>query len=103
MLGLGSCVKQKNCEGCKDGEKVGWLQYLKEPVTDPFYYAQKKITAIFYNSLDDERGFPITGSVPKEYRSGDLIKVRVCLDFVEKDGTADHIPLSKLSCIEKED
>jgi len=107
LLGLTSCVKQKNCEGCKEREEVGWLQYLKEPVTNSFYAvnenARKKITAIFYFDIDDEWGIPIAGNIPKKYQSGDFIRVRVCIEHVEKAGTADHILLCKLTCIEKED
>jgi len=108
ILGVTSCVKQKNCEGC-DNEKVGWIQYTKEPVTNTFYgYSdsdRKKITAILYPNLDYKLGFPIAGNIPKEYRSGDFIRVRVCLTTTEKGLILldNHIPICKLTCIEKED
>ena len=106
ILGASSCVKQKNCEGCKGLERIGWIQYAKEPVTNTFYGRNDKdrerITAILYVNINDEEGFPITGNIPKEYRTGDLIKVRVCLNIDKKIRTADHIPIQKLTCIEKE-
>ena len=105
ILGVTSCVKQKNCEGC-DNEKVGWIQYVNEPVIDSFYtnHGRVKVTALFYENINDEWGFPITGNnIPKKYKSCDLIRVRVCLALVEKAGKADHIPASKITCIEKED
>jgi len=104
-LGVTSCVKQKNCEGCRDTERIGWIQYQMEPVTDPFYtnHGRVEVTAIFYFEPNDEWGFPIAGNIPKEYRSGELVRVRACLKYDEGILTTDHIPAAKLTCIEKED
>jgi len=104
-LGVTSCVKQKDCEGCKGDEMVGWLQYAKEPVTDPFYTRngsiKEKITAIFYDNPNDEWGTAVIGNIPKKYRTGDLIKVRACFQI---DGTlAIWTPVYKLTCIENEE
>ena len=103
---LTSCVKQKNCE---EGI-IGNFRYLEEPkyIKPNCQFKGEKIVANFTIGNISETNcleYFITGSIPKKYQTGDMIKVRVLLhDIHEKD--IKHLTVVcpavyKLKCIEK--
>ena len=100
LLGLVSCIKQKDCN-CGH---TGIWQYLEEP-----YYqkvtsgAEKKIVATITDS--PSLGYPcfitVTGSLPKKYTTSSPIHVRVCVDFIgDTKNQPGGPPVFKLECIE---
>ena len=90
-----SCVKQKNCEEGMSGT----FQYVKGQL-DGY---SNKLMAIFYVDGDTLSPRYIEGYIPKEYRSNELIKVRVCLQEKMSSPMLVYLPSYKLICIEKED
>ena len=103
-LCLTSCVKQKNCERCKDREVIGLFKYLEKPYYVEHVQKQEKIVAIIY--LEDGFECEITGKIPKEYESANLVQVRACLqDVCGRNAIHQAIwgAVYKLICIEKED
>ena len=108
LLGLISCVKQKNCE---EGQ-IGTFQYLEEPFyfQPNCYRKEKKVVAVFYIDDSYKSEVPIVGEIPSKYKSGDLIKVRASIKSVpyENSGRGYQVWIAcptvcKLTCIEKED
>ena len=111
LVGLASCVKQKNCEG----GIVGTFQYLEEPIHIKPYcqFKEKKITSVFWADSYNNRGSweqYITGNIPTRYMSGDSIRVRICLKNIHEGDAMtlavqcdDYYGVYKLTCIEKED
>ena len=100
LVGLASCVKQKNCEDCIRGTFL----YLKEPIC----IGKGKVTAIIYDSINGYRyEMYVAGSIPKEYKSGDFIRVRACIEDTQEGkvrlADASRSIVYKLKCIEKED
>jgi hypothetical protein len=82
LLGLTSCVKQKNC----DCEKrlTGRFIYYENP--KEILYCEKliKVSAIFIHNITE---YPfiteknIVGFIPKDYQEKDTINVSVCLEL----------------------
>ena len=104
-LSVIGCVKQKNCEECISGTFL-YLKDLKDD-TNYQFIKEKKVSAILYVDVDTYRyGMYITGHIPKEYKSGNSIKVRACLEDISENRveiTISCCPVYKLKCIEKED
>jgi hypothetical protein len=105
------CKKQKKCEDCKE-QRIGMFQYLEEPIYyEPYcQFKAEKVVAMLYLNTDTEQidyndGMYITGTIPEEYKSGDLIKVRACLEDTYKNDIVQCpcVGVYKLKCIEMED
>ena len=102
IFGFGSCVKQKNCDCCKDYEVVGLFQYLEEPIDILISSNQTaQVIAILYS--EDGFEYRIAGNVPKKYKPDSLVKIRACCQPFPKAGNALFEVVYKLTCIEKED
>ena len=113
MLGLISCVKQKNCE---EGI-TGIFECLDEPliVTNPnCVNTEKKVVALFKPVIGDGGFYDtvglgvsmITGPVPSKYKVTEPIKVKASMkQSPKRNSPHDNAcsPTSKLTCIEKED
>jgi hypothetical protein len=94
LVGLTSCVKQKNCEG----GMMGTFQYFEEPMTCPM----GQNYALFISTDDLEVYQTTVKNVPSKYKSGDKIKVRVILEKAEGAITYCGV-VYNVKCIEKED
>jgi hypothetical protein len=111
IVGLISCVKQKDCDECESGI----FEYLDEPITiNPNCMdSEKKVVAIFRPVIGDIEiydstgiGKHIIGSIPSKYQTSELLKVKICAKNVSskrRGETLSCLPLYKLKCIEKED
>ena len=76
-------------------------------------FKKEKVSAILYeNSVNGYRHeLYVTGNIPKEYKSGDSIKVRACLEDIHEGDGILYINnecdnggiVYKLKCIEKEE
>jgi hypothetical protein len=113
LLGLASCVKQKNCD-CEDN-RTGYLVYLKEPYKmsgTACNWKEEKIVAHFFREgvsipVEGKEGAcSIKGNIPRAFRSGNPIKVNLCLKW---DCEGKIVPavagpeIYSLKCIEKVD
>jgi hypothetical protein len=102
IIGLGSCVKQKNC----DCGLTGIFEYSNEKIdlSDMGLWSSDKsdIHAIF--TVENGNTYFIKGAIPKEYKQIKPISVSVCLDEYDGIRIADVgcVYPCKLKCIEKE-
>lgn len=112
-----SCVKRKNCD-CENGG-TGTFVYLKEPYKIRGVCSNKKekiVAHFFYDGWtipvevkEGSGGVPIRGDVPSSFRSGEQIKVNVCLKGDCGDGirSGKIIPIGteihSLKCIERKE
>jgi len=109
LLGLTSCVKQKDCD-CK---LTGKFVYYEKPQEMIVCGYERSITAFFipdYPSVNDSiignitpYYGPIVGNVPKEFQSTDTIHVSICLkEQIEGFCLAySWSNMYKIKCIEK--
>ncbi|MDR0368208.1 MAG: hypothetical protein LBH82_03590, partial [Bacteroidales bacterium] len=111
LLGLASCVKQKNCD-CEDN-RTGYLVYLKEPYKRSENDKEKIVAYLSSNEIivpideiESISGTLIKGYIPPSFRSVEPIRVNVCLkgDIGDRIHVLHAIPeIYSLKCIEKED
>ena len=88
VLGLTSCVKQKNCNCGIEGTFV----YEPVMVNGEQYHVGK-----FY--INDDYYYAIEGHIPKKIRSETPIKVNACLERI--GGYAISPTIMKFTCVEK--
>ena len=106
LVGLASCVKQKNC----DCDLKGKFVYFEEPKEIIYCGYNREVNAVLISKGITEFGitdFPhyIVSSVPTKFKSKDTLNVAVCLKAEKRDGCRDAGAgaVYKLKCIEKED
>ena len=98
MMGLASCVKQKNCDCGITGKFI----YYENPEEIIYCGYPKDVNALI---ISDDREYCIDGSIPKKFQVRDTLQVNACLKKVSRNGPclAHGIPtIYKLKCIEKE-
>ena len=102
LLGLTSCIKQKDCD-C-ESVLLGKFVYYETPEEVSYCGDLQKINAIIINDFT-EPPYQICGSIPKEYQVKDTINVRVCLKLWHKGNcTVMGIgAIYNITCIEKEE
>jgi len=101
IIGLGSCVKQKNC----DCGLTGIFEYSNEKIDLSVMGLWSQDKSDLHAIFTGENGICfIKGTIPKEYKQKEPIAVSVCLE--EYDGIrladASCVYPCKLKCIEKE-
>jgi hypothetical protein len=108
LLGLTSCIKQKNCD-CE--KKVfGKFVYYENPEEISLCGTRYKINAVifvedFTSPIFTIKQYDITGTIPKEYQVKDTIDVSACLKY-DKSGSCvvvGDVGIYNLTCIEKEE
>jgi len=99
VLGLTSCVKQKDCECGLSGKFVYY-----DPPEEIIYCGNfKNVNALF---ISENKGmYYITGTIPNKYQVNDTINVSLCLKEVKKSGCRFYgvSVIYNLTCIEKEE
>jgi len=105
LLGLPSCIKQKNCD-C-ESLLFGNFLYYETPKEFSYCGKTKIVNAVFIHDIPD---FPfiteknIVGSIPKDFQVKDTVKVSVCLEL-ERSGNCVILgegAIYSITCIEKE-
>jgi hypothetical protein len=102
LLGLTSCIKQKNCDVCKGSAEVGLFEYLSEPLSIAISDTENiEVSALLY-PVDGDMALFITGDIPKKYKTDDKINVRVCLKVVDATSPG-YATVFELLCIEDDE
>ncbi len=101
LLGLMSCVKQKNCDCSQKGKFV----YFENKKTIIYCGYDHQVNAAFFSTEREDAPLYIVGYIPVKFRTKDTLNVDVCLEEETKgvclafgEGS-----VYKLKCIEKKD
>jgi len=92
VFGLISCVKQSECEDCKEG-------ILTKKFESNSYYEENNVKAVLI--IDSITSYGITGYIPNVFKNNDSVAVCVTLKMASSNPSITiFTPNYKINCIE---